>query len=210
MMRAMPGIAGLALALASCASLDPSTRLSSTYVCRVEQADANGTVLLSAAVLPDGTRDGQHGWWESPSRRGAVSLRIERSTQSTPTLLDLSTVTVSFRRSWMPRRRLRLELSHEGERARNGVLANPFFSQGRNPIALTLPQREFLAFAAGARSVVAVVAEERGSERARDHLDLALFEIADQAFADAQLRLEAMMADFGNLCERDRETIIVT
>ena len=133
-------MAGLAMALASCTTLDLSTRSPPLTCCQVELADASGTVSLSGAVLADGTRDGQHGWWESPSRLGAVRLRIERLTPASPTLSDLSTVAVSFRRTWMPRRRLRLELSHEGERVGHGVLANPFFSPGRDPIALPLPR----------------------------------------------------------------------
>jgi hypothetical protein len=203
-------VAAWALALASCATTGREASGEFYYRCEMEQADSSGRVSRQVDLELDGTLRAAHAVWTQTADDRGARLSMRHFGPNPRTTDDLQ-VTISYPRTWLSSRRLRLELfrSIEGRQAADGLLADPSFYSSIAP-QITRWSSQLHRFAAGETYILAGVAEQGGALLARDRIDLAQIALAATAFARAQPQLDAMVSDYRNSCRRIVDQVIVT
>ena len=204
------GIAASGLALASCATTGREASGEFYYRCEVEQADSSGRVSRQVDLELDATLRAAHAVWTPSGYDRGARISIKHFGANPRTSDDVQ-VTISYPRTWLASRRLRLELfqSIEARRAADGVLADPSYYSSIAP-QITRWSSQLHRLAAGETFILAGVAEQDGALLVHDRIDLAQIGLAAQAFARAQPQLDAMVADYRNSCRRIVDQVIVT
>ena len=211
MRRAIAGSVGLGLVLCACATAGRHASGDPYYRCEVEQAEASGLTTLQFDLSPDGTLREAHAVWTTPPHQRGARVKAEWFGPNLPLPSDDLRVTISYPRIWRAGRPLRLELFRSPDsRTGDGVLADPSYYRSGPALAITRWRSELHRFASGRSDLLAGVAQEGDGLLAQDRIELTRLDLAGAAFARAEPRLEAMVADYRNACQLTEDRIIVT